>query len=157
MTIKDIMRLAQHSKGIDEYYETFRLLQSDLDFFKMYLARDKKSPGFWFKVVPVGLGTVKAFEDIIRAYGLSDSYLEEEYAIYLLLKDIILDVYNNSDDRQYPDAVIYEFAVWLQKELGLSITYYVTDFVGCSQGCLNTTSELSKIIDKEYEKNADIS
>ena len=157
MTIKDIMRLAQHAKGIDEYYETFRLLQSDLDFFKMYLARDKKSPGFWFKVVPVGLGTIKAFEDIMKAYGLSDSYLEEEYAIYLLLKDIILDVYNNSDDRQYPDAVIYEFAIWLKKELGLYLSDYVIDFVGCSQGCLNTTSELSKIIDKEYEKNADIS
>ena len=93
----------------------------------------------------------------MKAYGLSDSYLEEEYAIYLLLKDIILDVYNNSDDRQYPDAVIYEFAIWLKKELGLYLSDYVIDFVGCSQGCLNTTSELSKIIDKEYEKNADIS
>lgn len=157
MTIKDIMRLAQHAKGIDEYYESLRLLKSDLDFFKFYLSRNKKSTDFWFKVVPVGCGTIRAFEDIMKAYGLSDSYLEEEYVIYTVLKDIILDVYNNSDDRQYPDAIIFEFAIWLKKELGLYLSDYVIDFVGCSQGCLNTTSELSKIIDKEYEKNADIS
>ena len=50
MNINNIISLAKHAKGVDEYYESFRLLQSDLDFFKMYLARDKKSPGFWFKV-----------------------------------------------------------------------------------------------------------
>ena len=153
MNVKDILKLAKDAVGVDKYFEDYRLLKSDLDFFKMYLARNRKSSGFWFKVVPVGLGTVKAFEDIIRAYGLSDSCLEDEYAIYTVLKDIILDVYNNADARRYSDAVIFEFTTWLKKELGLYLSDYVIDFVGCSQGCLNTTSELSKIIDKEWEKN----
>ena len=149
MDIKNIISLAKHAKGVDAYYESFRLLQSDLDFFKMYLTRERKSNEFWFKVVPVGFGTVKVFDDIMKAYGLSDNYLEEEYAIYILLKDIILDIYNNPEERQYPNPVVCEFAVWLQKELGLSITHFVSDFINCSRGCAGTVSELSEIIDRE--------
>jgi hypothetical protein len=156
MNIKDIIGLDKNAIGMAEYYNGYRLLREDYDYFKMYILRNTKCTDFYFKIVPVGCGTIRVFEDIMKAYGLSDRYLEEVYAIYLLLKAIILDVYNNLEERQYPDAVVAEFAEWLQKELGLSILSYIHDFIDCSFRCIDITTKLSKIIDKECENNADI-
>lgn len=157
MNIKDIMKLAKDAVGIDRYFEDYRLLKDDLDFFKLYLSRNRKSTGFWFKAVPVGVGTFRVFEEIMKAYGISDSYLEEEYAIYIMMRDIILDVYQNIQhdaSRKYTDSIVQDFHRCIAKECGLDTRQYVSDFIGCSIGTSATITALEKILfPKEEETN----
>ena len=106
MDIKNIISLAKHAKGVDGYYESFRLLQSDLDFFKMYLTRERKSNEFWFKVVPVGFGTVKVFDDIkanaddVIAFLATNPIPDPDYLQYFKL-DVKLPFLMDRTREQY--------------------------------------------------------
>lgn len=146
MTTNDLKSLALKIVGSDTFYEDFRVLKEDIDFFHMYLKRNQKSSKFYFKVVPVGFGTIKVFEDVIKAYGLSDSFLEEEYTIYTLIKTVIIELSNMSRPNLITDEQIKEFSVWLYKELGLYISDYVSDFVGCSNSCTFVKNKLYDLL-----------
>ena len=146
MNLKDIRHLAIEAMG-DDYYEEYKVLKSDIDFFNMYIKRNKKSSCFWFKVVPCYVGTYHAFDDIQKAYGIGDSYLEDVYCVFILLKDIIYRIWDES--FTYSDEVVADFNEYLHKELGLDILDYVADFVGCSTEITFVKNKITEILSKQ--------
>lgn len=146
MNLKDIRHLAIEAMG-DDYYEEYRLLKSDIDFFNMYIERNRKSSCFWFKVVPCYVGTYHAFDDIQKAYGMGDSYLEDIYDVFIVLKAIVLDVYEESG--KYDKKAILDFSEYLRKELGLDILDYVSDFLDCSHGITITKNKITEMLSEQ--------
>lgn len=146
MTIRDITSLAIKQMGTDKFFNELQTLKEDLEFFQLYLKRNKKSTCYYFKITPVGFGTINVFGDIIKEYGLSESYFEEEYAIYILVKSIITGLYNEKE-MNITNEQIKEFGVWLYTELGLFLPDYVSDFVGCSRGCSDVKDKLRTILE----------
>lgn len=142
MTYNDVRHIAIREKG-DDYYEELRLLESDLDFFNMYIQRNKKS-NFSFMLIPCQLSTYVAFRDIYAVYGYYRDRLEETFATYTVLKEIILDVYNETN--RFDMSTIKQFVEYMRDELNLDLFNYVQYFVGCSHGVSGTIDKIWSII-----------
>ena len=155
MTIKDIEDAAIALVGHDEFYEVANALKEDIMFFNAYIGRNQAWIPFKFKIVPVGRGTISAYEDIYNRYYTGIEYIYEVYAIYLVMQGIILDVYDDESPRKITHANIRKFATWLYSELGLKLEDYVGDFVGCSKGVVYTKAQLFKILHPEENKDAE--
>ena len=155
MSYEDVRRNAILVKGVDQYYEELRLLKEDLQFFSMYIYRNKKS-AYGFQLIPVQMCGY-AFHDIYRRYGFSDSYIEEVFAIFTLMKAIVFDVYNNicnDEERHIYDDIIIMFNEYLKDELELDLRNYVHSFVGSSSGTTATRKQISEILNAEKKEDA---
>lgn len=151
MNIEKVKHIAISIKGVDDFYKESKLLKEDMAFFKMYTDRNKKSD-FRFVLIPCQQGAYKAFRDIFEAYSLSDTFLEDAFAVYTVMKDIILDVYDQN--MKYTSGEIREFALYLKSDFNLNLEDYVGDFVGCSHGIVFTNKLLYEIITcKDADKN----
>lgn len=142
MELKDVRHLAIEIKG-DDYYEEFRLLKSDMEFFNMYIQRNKQS-NFSFILIPTQFSYYKPFKDVYEAFALGEGYLEEVYFIYTVLKSIILDVYNETN--KISNDVIKEFNLFMKHDLELDMCDYVSGFVGCSHGTQGTLKRIYDIL-----------
>lgn len=142
MDLNDIRHFAIGIKG-DDYYEEYRLLKEDLDFFNIYINRNKKS-AFSFTLIPCQSSTYTAFKSIYEAFGLYNQELENAYAVYTVMKYIIVSIY----DREYDfnNSQIKEFARYIKSDLNLDIEDYVGCFVGCGHGVADTKKKLYEII-----------
>ena len=144
MEIRDVEHLARTIKG-DAYYEEIRLLKDDIDFFSAYIRRNGKS-NFSFYLIPCQLSTYQAFKDIYEAFGLYSSCIEDTYAVYTVMKEIIIDTYEQT--MKFNSVQIREFAEYLKHDFELNILDYVYCFVGCSRGVAETKKMLYDMINK---------
>ena len=142
MDLNDIRHFAIGIKG-DDYYEEYRLLKEDLDYFTVYINRNRKS-AFSFTLIPCQSSTYTAFKDIYEAFGLYNQDLENAYAIYTVMKAIIISIYNREHD--FNNSQIKEFAKYIKDDLNLDIEEYVVCFVGCGHGVADTKKKLHEII-----------
>ena len=86
MNIEKVKHIAISIKGVDEFYKESKLLKEDMTFFKLYTDRNRKSD-FRFVLIPCQNGAYKAFRDIFEAYSLSDTFLEDAFAVYTVMKE----------------------------------------------------------------------
>lgn len=128
----------------DTYYKKFRALKSDVDFFKMYMARNKKSEFRFDLRISYG-GSFKAFDDIWKKYGYGnfDNDLEVAFAEFMLLQMIITDIYEKTNI--FTDAEIKEFIDYFEQYEETLVENYVSDFIGCSHGCCAVLQKLEHI------------
>lgn len=150
MSYEEVRSNAIQVKGVDQYYEELRLLEEDLQFFRLYISRNKKS-AYNFQILPVQMCGY-AFHDIYRLYGFSDSYIEEVFAIFTLMKAIVSDVYNNvcnDEECHIRDDVIAGFNEYLKDELELDLRDYVHSFVGSSSRTTATRKRITEILSAE--------
>ena len=134
--------------GWENHYKEFRLLESDIKFFSLYMKREAKSP-FTFDVrVSNGMSN-KAFEDLWARNGrYSDEYtIEITYAQFFALKLIITDL--NGDGRRIIDEDIKSFVHYLEKHDDFTVANYINDFVDCSYSTHYVKRELNNIMGKE--------
>ena len=78
MKFEDVRHLVLHGMGEyrDEYYTEFHKLEEDMDFFNLYLHRNKKCDTFHYTIIPCeNFVAFSAFIDIYKQYGYG--YLEE--------------------------------------------------------------------------------
>lgn len=148
MDLDDIRHFAIGIKG-DDYYEEYRLLKEDLDYFTMYINRNRKS-AFSFILIPCQSSTYTAFKSIYEAFGLYSQELENAYAIYTVMKAIIVSIYNREHD--FNNSQIKEFAKYIKNDLSLDVEDYVGCFVGCGQGSADTKKKLNEIIHSDEDE-----
>lgn len=138
ITTEDVKRIVyNHLK--DDYYIKLRDLESDVDFFNLYMKRNSKSE-FRFNLRISYIGSYRAFDDIWKRYGWLRSELESAFAEFYLLRFVILDIYENTNI--YTDEEIRDFISYFERYDELKIKDYVSDFVGCSLGCSSVCSKI---------------
>ena len=139
---KDDVKRIVYNHLKDDYYIKLRALENDIDFFLMYMERNKKSD-FRFDLRISHNGSFKAFNDIWKKYGYHKSEVETTFSEYMLLKFIIEDIYNNTS--VYTDKEINNFFDYFEKYDETFIEDYIGDFVGCSSGCVGVSKKIEQI------------
>jgi hypothetical protein len=142
MEYHDVEHLARTIKG-DAYYKEIRLLKDDIDFFSAYIRRNRKS-NFSFILIPFHQSIYTAFKDIYEAFGLSSIYIDNAYAVYTVMKAIIIDTYEQT--MKFNSGQIREFAEYLNHDFDMNLEDYVGCFVGCSHGITETKKILHDMI-----------
>lgn len=136
--------------GWESFYNEFRLLESDFNFFTLFMKREAKS-SFNFEVrITRGMSN-KVFEDLWNSYGRygDSSTLETVYALFCALKLIIVEL--NSDGRKLEDKVIKEMVTYVERYGDIKVSNYVGDFVGCSHSCIYVSKALTEIMGEEVK------
>ena len=147
MKFEDVRHLVLREYG-DEYYNEFNKLEEDMDFFNLYLHRNKKCDTFHYTIIPCeNCVAFSAFIDIYKQYGYG--YLEETYTIFKALKLIVLDVYNETNKFTHDE--IRDFVEYFKNELELNVVDYAYCFIGCSHGTAATVAKIQSIIDRDDE------
>jgi len=141
MKIEEIKKRARTLIG-DKYYEQFYNLKSDVEFFNLYMQRNRKSE-FMFEVYVKHQGSYRAFNDIWSQYSKSMDYLENAFAVFWVLKFIIKSI--NAEEEIFTTEEIKDFVEYFEDYLALYITDYIGDFVGCSHGCSAVAAKLEAI------------
>lgn len=147
MNIEDIKNIIINSKIMDyaKFYKEVGMIKEDIDFFDVYIRRYKKS-GCPFTVLPCSASN-RAFIDIYNAFGFYSKNIEDVYAIYVLMKAIIEDIYDQT--MKFNSGQIREFAEYIESDFNLNLRNYVTCFIGCSHGCSATLNDLYNILNAE--------
>lgn len=135
-------KIVMDIKSIDKYYEELNMLKSDVEFFNLFMRREKKSK-FEF-TVKVGCGSSnKAFEGLWKRYGFSSSYLENVYVEFELIKMLINQIYDETgplEEDKIPDLIYY-----FEQYDDLNVEDYVGDFIGCSRGICDVIENIKKL------------
>ena len=147
MNIEDIKNTIINSKIMEysEFYKKVKQIKEDVDFFDMYVRRNKTSDRP-FTIIPCSASD-RAFIDIYNAFGFYSEYIEDVYSIYVLMKAIIEDIYDQT--MKFNSGQIREFAEYIESDFNLNIRDYVTCFIGCSHGCSATMNDLCDILNAE--------
>ena len=146
MDIKDVRNIAMNIKG-EEYYGELNTLKDDLKFFQMFIRRNQNSKRFGFRIIPIEFPFTMSLPDIYKATGFYDENLEDTYAIFIVLKAIILDLYKETNI--YTNEEINRFNAFLRNDYGLEMKDYIGDFVGCSHGCGGVAVKLMTILGED--------
>lgn len=144
MNVEDIKNIIINSKIMeyDEFYKKVKQIKEDVDFFDMYIRRNKRCDRP-FTILPCSASD-KAFIDIYNAFGFYSENIENVYAIYVLMKTIIEDIYDKT--MKFNSNQIREFAEFIESDFNLNLKNYVTCFIGCSHGCSATMNDLCDIL-----------
>ena len=147
MNIEDIKNIITDSKIMEysEFYEKVKQIKEDVDFFDMYIRRNKRCSRP-FTILPCSASD-RAFIDIYNAFGFYSENIEDVYAIYVLMKTIIEDIYDKT--MKFNSNQIREFAEFIESDFNLNLKNYVTCFIGCSHGCSATMNDLCDILGDE--------
>lgn len=140
-----IIDIARKVVGTDIYYQKLNALKEDVEFFTLYMKRNKKSD-FNFDIRISYSCSFKAFNDIWEKYDYYQKNLETAFSEFIVLKSIIENLYNGTGI--YTDAEIREFIEYFQKYNETHIYDYIGDFIGCSRGITDVERQLSIIMER---------
>ena len=156
LTERKIIQEAHKIKGTDQFWDEFRRLKSDIDFFMLFMKREAKS-SFTFDIrVSCGMAR-NAFTDLWRDYGFckDEDTLKIVFSEFILLRYMIEKLYDVSEgEAGLAELTVSEkeffvqFIEYLEQYNGFNkyafITEtYVSDFIGCSRGCSAVQQKIS--------------
>lgn len=144
LNLSKVKSLARELCG-DSYYEELRLLKDDISFFTTYMRRNKQSH-FNFNLRVSQLGSYWAFDKLWGSCAYGESYIEDVYAIFEVLKRMIVSIY---EDRRitFTNKEIKDFNEWLRQDYEYDLRDFVSDFVTCSIGVSETISKITVIVE----------
>lgn len=142
MNLKDLKHIA-YVQSNGTFYDELNCLKDDIEFFRAYLRRNKKS-NFSFDVRVFQLSSRKAFDDIWETYNYDIGYIEDVYAVFTVLKYIITNISENK--TIFTDEEIYEFDLYMKLNYGLDIIEYVGEFIGCSSEIMRVVERITNIV-----------
>lgn len=140
-----VVDIARRMIGTDIYYQKLNALKEDVEFFTLYMKRNKKSD-FNFDIRISYSCSFRAFNDIWKKYDYYQKNLEKAFSEFIMVKNIIEDIYNGTGI--YTDTEIREFIEYFQRYDETHICDYVGDFIGCSRGIANVEDQLNTILKK---------
>lgn len=150
--VRDILEISS-----DEYWENLIDLEEDIEFFRMYMKRNKKSK-FNFDL-KVSCGTARnAFNDIWKKHGYSakEEDIEDTFCEFVLIRSVIEDIAKryeiHATDFRYTRDEIKSIIVEFEQYDDTKLIDYVSDFEGCSLTAMcvnNTILELYKEIEDD--------
>lgn len=128
--------------GIDEFYAELHTLKSDIEFFNMYISRNRKSK-FELNVMFKNSNFMNVLYD---SYAKNIEYLNIILSYYIVIKAVINDIHENTnkftiDKRK---EILTSFVYYHKKEY---LNYAINDFVGCSHSCEIVRSNINKLLD----------
>ena len=141
-------------EGTDNYYKELQNLISDIQFFNLYLKREKKST-FDFQVcVHKNYGT--SFNDLWKRWGkFSDDNdtIGTVFTEYCCLKKLIEYISNpeKNEEEMSEDEMLF-ILYYFEKYGDFSVSDYVGEFVGCSSMCEKTLDKLEKMREEIKDK-----
>lgn len=141
MEKKDVKRIVYNLLK-EDYYKKLKALESDINFFFMYMERNKKSY-FRFDLRISHEGSFKAFDAIWKKYGYYKDEIETAFSEYMLLKFIIHDIYDKKNLFSIDE--ILTFIMYFEKYEDTFVNDYVEDFIVCSHGCLSVMNKINEI------------
>lgn len=132
---------------MDEYFEKLFALQEDIEFFNLYMKRNKKS-GYEL-VVKVKVSAGRVFDDVWRkyGYGTDENSIERTFAEITLLSVIFKDMYDGTDIYSDDEIRSFKFSFEMYEETKMED--YISDFIGGSSGCMNVAKQLELLEIKE--------
>lgn len=143
MQLDDLKNIVIKKETSDVYYRELNDLKSDINFFNLFMKRDKKSV-FDFTVRVRQGCSFNAFDALWKRYGYGDSYIEDAYAEFKVLKILIEQIYDEKDGP-IPNNKLQAVIHYYEKYDDFNVEDYVGDFIGCSHGCSCTMSTIQKI------------
>lgn len=127
----------------DEYYKQLRELENDIEFFLLYMERNKKSP-FRFQLKISHASSFHAFDDIWKKYGYQKDEIETAFSEYMMLRLMIIDIYENTNI--FKKDCIKEFITYFEQYEDTKILNYISDFIGCSRGCTAVARKIETLL-----------
>lgn len=134
-------------RDMENFYSTVMELKEDLEFFELYIKRNKKS-NFNFKI-----SFTKGLADSFLTYLYTKSYyyktseLEALYAEYLLVEHFFKTLSDEEDEIVYSEEdlkAIYNHFLYLHE---IKLEDYVSSFIGCSRGCMDIVDKIHKFLE----------
>ena len=142
MDIKEIKSIAFKMIKAHTFYDNLKTIKNDIEFFRMYMERERKGP-FLFDVRVSSYGG-KLFNRVWQSYGFGIEYIEDVYSIYEAFKAMVTDVY--METNLFSVSEKKSFFNFFEKEMGLNAKDYVGSFIDCSMGTTETVKKIEKII-----------
>lgn len=132
-----------------KFWEEVRELQEDIEFFSLYIRRNKKS-NFNLSLRSCNF---KFFNALWQNYGWSNdsSVVEWIYGLHIATKVIMnnfLATYNEIDRNNailIPREWVWKIMELVQSHEELNIADFVTDYIGCSTMCVNMKNALNDL------------
>lgn len=126
----------------EEYFKELEALKEDISFFNMYMKRNKKSNAN-FAVRIFYNCAFKVFDDIWKKYSYYTSDMEMVFSEFIVLKAIIQDIYE--DTNRFTKNTKKEFIDYFEQYGETMVKDYVSDFIGCSRGCMAVLDKIQQI------------
>lgn len=139
-------KLSKNDK--ETFYEDVVNLKEDLEFFTLYLKRNKKSK-FNFNIsFSKGLNTKFLNDLYTKSYGYHTDYLEKLYKEYLIAIHFFNTLYNTECEVVYNEDTLKTIYNHFLNLHSMKLEDYAGDFIGCSRGCMHVSSEIIKLASK---------
>lgn len=143
MDVMDVIATAKRLfKDREEYFKELEALKEDISFFDMYMKRNKKSKAK-FAVRISYKCAFGAFDDIWKKHSYHKSDIEIVFSEFIVLEAIIQDIY--ADTNSFTKNIKKEFIDYFEQYGGTMVEDYVSDFIGCSRGCMAVLDKIQQI------------
>jgi hypothetical protein len=127
------------TEEMEVIYEEEKALKEDLEFFKLYIKRNKKSK-MSFDLIPTVSNGRKLMEYLYKNYY---QYSFDELKTMLMelkvAEKFLWDVYNEKE----VNLEIYDYFATVHE---INISYYASDFIGCSRGAMGIERRLEQLL-----------
>ena len=147
MDINDIKQRAWELKGATNYWTEIRAIKDDLNLLNP-LAKRIKTCSFPLEVRIAN----RAFDMIFKDWCYNVNYVEDVYAVYTMLTEIVRDIYNDSE--KYTDKEKHDFLEWCYTS-EIDVSEFVRYTVGCSRGIAGTITKVDAIM-REIEREREL-
>lgn len=148
---KDILREKLSTKEKINLYEDVRDLREDLEFFNLYIKRNKKSKFNFSISFNKGLNTSFLTYLYTKSYGYHLDALESLYTEYLVAVHFFKTLYGEEDEVVYSDDDLRDIYNHFLSLHEIKLEDYVTDFIGCSRGCMDVSSKIIEMMKNKEE------
>ena len=145
--MNDIKTKAQELKGSTNYWDAIHKIEDDLKLMNPLIKRLKTCP-FALEVRIAN----KPFDMIFRDWCYNITYVEDVYAVYVVLDSLVRDIYNETG--MYTDKEKHDFLEWCYTS-EIDVSEFIRYTIDCSRGIAGTLCEVDKIM-REIEKERGI-
>jgi hypothetical protein len=127
------------------FYKEVRDLREDLEFFNLYIKRNKKSSFSFTLTFTQGL-SMPFLNELYSSYGYNTRYLETLYAEYLVVKHFFNTLYDEETEVFYSDKDLKDIYEYFLNMHSIKLEDYVSSFIGCSRGCNAVHTKVLELI-----------
>lgn len=143
MDLNDIKQRAWELKGATNYWTEIHAIKDDLNLLNP-LAKRIKTCSFPLEVRIAN----RAFDMIFKDWCYNVTYVEDVYAVYTMLTEIVRDICNESE--KYTNKEKHDFLEWCY-DSNIDVDKFIRYTIDCSRGIAGTLCEVDKIM-REIER-----
>lgn len=143
MDLNDIKQKAWELKGSTNYWTEIHAIEDDLNLLNP-LAKRIKTCSFPLEVRIAN----RAFDMIFKDWCYNVTYVEDVYAVYTMLTEIVRDIYNESE--KYTNKEKHDFLEWCY-DSNIDVDKFIRYTIDCSRGIGGTIAKVDEIM-REIER-----